>query len=406
MVQCCMRNCYGTNISDLKSGMKDDLPMFLINALLNLSKCGNSQSQRNGLANFNELNIFAANRMFNKINEMDRSGALYNLSSNEKLLNSSLEDLLAEFDRLGCRGYGIELTNLNNKYNSNKNNSNSNNNNSSNSGKLLDSLKNSLNTGTGSNKDIYGNSSNGSGNSLIFPDGLTDGQKDSIRDLLKDNNNYNDNLLDDKNKNNTFVLGNNGSGLNDKDKTYDSLFGNNTGNVLKNIPNDELENLSLNTRVFKCFEPVFELENYIYISSNKKQQTLVTREKAFSMKKIHNEILLPIFNHYFGSGAEATCQMKINFGIGSLNDIVSVSGGSSFSRHLKGEAVDFSIVGVDSTKVVEDIKNGVININFGVITLTNGIHITLPYKFEGLDVNRVILSSPKKSKNSLKIEFI
>jgi hypothetical protein len=398
-----MRNCYGTNTADLKSGMRQDLPLFLLNSLLDLSKCGNSQSQRNGLANFNELNIFAGHKMMNKINDMDRSGALYDLSSNDKLLGMSLEELLAEFDRLNCRGYGFELTELYNKYNNNGNGSGSGSNGSNN---LLDSLGgNNGSSNNGSDEDIYGNIGNG-GNKPMFPGGLTDSQKDQILNLIGNNNNYNDNLLDGKNNNNTFVLdGNSGNGSGD-DKTYDDLFGDSSGNVLTKIPVEELENLTFTTTVFKCFEPVFLLDNYIFVSSNKKQQVIVTREKAINMKKIHNEILLPIFNHYFGEGAPATCQMKINFALGSVNDIVTTIGGSSFSRHIRGEAVDFSIVGVDTSKVLEDIKSGVINIDFGVITLTNGIHLTLPYTFEGLDIRRVVLSSPKKSKNSLKIEFL
>lgn len=406
MVQCCMRNCYGITTADLKSSMINDLPMFLITALLDLSRCGNSQSQRNGLANFNELNIFSANKMINKINTMDRNGSLYDLSSNDKLLNSSLEELLREFDRLGCSGYGKELTDLDNKYNGNNGSNNGNNNNNS-SGNLLPSQGNgSSGNSSGNGEDIYGSDNTG-GNKTIFPDGLNDSQKDKILDILGGNNNHNDSLLGGKNPNDDFIFkGNDGSLGNGSDKTYDSVFGGNTGNVLVKIPINELEDLSLTKTIFKCFEPNFLLENYVFVSSNKRQQLVVSREKATSIRRIHDEILLPIFNHYFGVGAPPTCQMKINFAIGTIEDIVSISGGSSFSRHLRGEAVDFSIVGVDSVKIVDDIRNGVININFGVLTLTNGIHITLPYKFEGMDVNRVILSSPKKSRNSLKIEFL
>jgi hypothetical protein len=64
------------------------------------------------------------------------------------------------------------------------------------------------------------------------------------------------------------------------------------------------------------------------------------------------------------------------------------------------------MVGVSPQKFMQDIIDRSIIINFGVLTITNGIHITLPTTFEGLDINGMILKSPKQSLNSFDIKFI
>lgn len=364
---CCMRNCYGTSIDDLNKEMKMSLPLKLALYLINLAECStNNLSQKNALANFNSASIFAGSALLKKIADMDRNGDRYDLSTTDKLVNSLLPGILSDFDRNICNGYGQELIDLDDKYNS------------------------------GNNKGDYG---------LTFPGGLSDSQKNSILDLLGKNNNYNDNRLDNLGNNNLVVYdsNNSGSGLN-KDTLYDDLFNNSGNNPLINIPDDELLNLQLNKRFFTCFVPEFDLNNYLFF--DKKDRPLITSNKIANIKKIHNEILLPIYNHYYGSNSAPSCQIKIVFGIGGLKNTIVDAGGTSFSRHLRGEAVDFSMVGVSGQKLIADLKSGALRINFGVLSLTNGIHITLPYTYEDLDIRGMILASPRNSRNSLKVDFI
>ena len=195
---------------------------------------------------------------------------------------------------------------------------------------------------------------------------------------------------------------NNGN-LNDSDIFGDGAD-NNGENLLLKIPEGEFEIDELTQKRFTCFVPEFDIENYI-ISADK-VRPLLTSGKAASMRRIHDEILLPIYNHYFGSATEPSCQIRIFFGVGTLSNAIKIAGGSSFSRHIRGEAVDFDMVGVEYNTLVRDIRSGALTLNFGVLAYTNGIHITLPYTFEGLDVSGMILSSPRKSTRSLEIEFV
>ena len=98
--------------------------------------------------------------------------------------------------------------------------------------------------------------------------------------------------------------------------------------------------------------------------------------------------------------------MKISMGICSIPHGRVMAGSASFTKHLTGEAVDFNLAGIDSLTIVEDIRKGNIKLDFGVLVVANGLHITLPYTFEGYSVRGLIVRSPKKSRNSLKIETI
>jgi len=401
-----MRNCYGTDIDDLRLRIKLRLPGWLMDFLLDLSKCTNSQSQKNGLANFNELTIFAGKELFDKLDEKDRNGDYYDLETPDKIFKDNLEKIINDFDYLICNGGSKDIKDLDDKYNN--------------------------------------NDGNGGGNK--YPPGLSDEDKDKIRDILDDNNGYNDNKSDPNDTDNIIIIdtgdgggsgdnsgngngngGNNGSdgdgsgngngngngdgsgnggGSTDDDDYFNGRGGkgDGEGNPIINIPNEEIKNIDLTKKIYKCFDPVFNLENYVFSSTG--NLLFLTNRRKQMVKRIHNELLLPIFKHYYGENAPATCQLRIAFALGSLQDIQEIIGGNVFSKHLQGEAVDFSMVGVDPQKFLADIKSGELKLRFGVLILVNGIHITLPSTFDGLEVEGVILSSPKKSRDSLEVEFL
>ena len=296
MAKCCMRNCYGTDMEDLRFRIKLMLPGWLMDFLLDLSKCNNSQSQKNGLANFNELVIFAGKELFDKLDEKDRNGDYYDLETPDKIFKENLEKLINDFDYLICNGGSKDIKDLDDKYNN--------------------------------------NDGNGGGNK--YPPGLTDEDKDKIRDILDNNNGYEDNKSDPNDTDNIIVIegggngsdgngngngsgsgngngdgdgsGNgNGNGNGDGDGSSggrgddDDYFnggngkGDGEGNPIINIPNDEIINIDITRKIYKCFDPVFHLENYVY-SSNGNLLFLTNRRKQ-QVKKVHNELLLPIFKH-------------------------------------------------------------------------------------------------------------
>ncbi len=79
----------------------------------------------------------------------------------------------------------------------------------------------------------------------------------------------------------------------------------------------------------------------------------------------------------------------------------------AISMHLAGKAVDFSILGVEPYKLVEDIVSGDIGIRFGVLYVVGDmVHITAPYKFSGWLVSGLVLDSPKRADWSLQLRHV
>ena len=149
----------------------------------------------------------------------------------------------------------------------------------------------------------------------------------------------------------------------------DDLFnngsnGNNNGNPISGIPDDEILSLDLTEKIYKCFEPTFKLSNYVYDAVG--GGAFLTNSRKKMIRRVHDELLLPIFNHYYGATAPATCQMKILMALASLKDIREIIGGNAFSRHLHGDAVDFSMIGVEPQKLEADLRSGALKLNFGV----------------------------------------
>jgi hypothetical protein len=411
MVKCCLRNCYGIEIEDLRARILALLPEWLMNFLLDISKCANNQTQKNALANFKELVVYMAKELFDILDKMDKAGDFFDLSDPLKIFEKNLSKLLDKFNNQLCNGGFKDIEDL-----------------------LRDKLK---------GKD-------GQFNNSGYPTDLSDKDKNYIRDLLDENNNYNDSktnpldkdnniTLDDRfdykdgtnpfyppksgngnsgdifnqgggggDPNSSNVLGRDKDGLNQDDPFYKGSKDNNSGSngsFLDFIDEESIMKLNLGNTIYKCFDPVFNLENYLFIGEDG-SKLFVSKDRATKLRKLHDEILLPIFKHYYGETAPATCQMRISFGLGSLFDTVIRPAGSSFSRHLRGEAVDFSMVGVEPSQLYKDLKNGELTIPFGVFTLINGMHITLPYNFEGYEVKGVLMSSPYMSKTSLELEFV
>lgn len=423
-MSCSLRNCYNTSLFDIFEFLKNLLPLDLIKFLLDLRRCTNLSARGHALSNYNNFAIFAAQRQFKLIEQLDKSGSRYDYS-NARLSTKDLMDILEEFSRLYCNGYGKELSDLDSKY----------------------------------NKDSNG---------MMFPDGLSDKEKDEIANYFLDNNNYletnnhlnekyrrdliltmgsgdvdndssnlkdlldslgddsdkynngnNDDLDKYGNSNGNNILeeidkyldgyngGNikdgNGNDINHEDLSNQLFCEANTGNCLINIPNDDLLNLDLNSRFFTCFEPEFKLENYVDIAKTTKSTTIITPERIKELKKIHNELLLPIFRYYYGNGKKGACQMQIYYG---LTDLKNAPGSKYFSKHLRGKAVDFSLVGIDKDIIFNDLKSKKIDINFGVIMFTTGIHITLPFTFENYKFEGMVVESPGNTSNDIVIDFI
>jgi hypothetical protein len=122
---------------------------------------------------------------------------------------------------------------------------------------------------------------------------------------------------------------------------------------------------------------------------------LLLEELSYA-KRLHNEIVVPVAAHYkrilHGDPNYPLRIGKILCGIITPEDVRNVLKGGATSRHLIGQAVNFSIEGVDDSRVVDDIANGIISVDYGTLALTTGVHATLPfYAANGQMVRRMRL---------------
>ena len=100
-------------------------------------------------------------------------------------------------------------------------------------------------------------------------------------------------------------------------------------------------------------------------------------------KRLHNDIVLPVATYYkqliYGSPTYPIRLGQIIYGIVSEKVITSELRGGPSARHRLGQAGNFKVLGVDNDKIVEDISNGRIRVEYGTVALTTAVHVTLPF---------------------------
>lgn len=421
------------------------LPNWLLDLLLDLSKCTNSQTQKNGLLNYNLFNIFAFDKLLEELWKRNRRGDYYDMSNPKKIFDDKLLDLLREFDYLICNGGLPGYDKINKMFNppgisvppgtsdqtiadiiaiiEPANNgldwitpSGPGGDTDPNRGRegLIDTAwvddgYTNLPPGTlpGTHIDLtppgmVDPNKNADGNGGSGGDGTLNGGDKSSELDPNDNNgndrgNGNGNGDGSLNGNNGDGNGNNGRGEGNGPITIK--------NPLGNIPIKVYEDIDKHQRAFKCFVPQFFIETYTPYPLENEPPLVITPKRIENIRRVHDEILLPIFNYYYGPDATPSCQIRIVLALGTYQHC-NLYGGNAFSKHMTGEAVDFTMVGITYETLIKDIKEGKIDINFGYIAPTNGIHITLPFEFEGLEVRNMIVDSPHNGLGSLTVEFL
>lgn len=368
-----IKNCLGLDDTKLKDLIKDNVEVktaeFLVNDLSDTEVTEDEESIESKVSKsaceklcdspilefFKEFCAYIAKMELNKITIANSSNGSYDPSKLFSSLKDSFSNYKDSFSDLIKNGKGLELTNLVNKY--------------------------------------------GDGSQFPSENNLK-GKKDTLLDGLNKTNYYSNNFGNrplDKYK--SLIL-NNSDGMN-KDK----LFSDKDKSFLSNIPNDELENVNLSSGYFKCFKPTFNLDSYI-TQSDFYKPPIITQEKVNNLKRLHNEVLLPIYRFYYPNQPDNSCVIKIIFGLTSLETTKRNVYGSIVSKHLSGEAVDFTMVGIDSSKVLKDVREGRLNITFGTLYVSNGLHVTLPYISEGYEVKGVIIDTPNFNSNYITLEFV
>lgn len=112
-------------------------------------------------------------------------------------------------------------------------------------------------------------------------------------------------------------------------------------------------------------------------------------------KRLHNTVVKVCARHYkkilYGNPDHPVRLGRIIYGVVSEETVRRELEAGPTSRHLLGQAVNFSIIGVDDRQVVQDILNGVIDVDVGTFGQVNGVHASLPFTINGTRVEKIHL---------------
>lgn len=128
--------------------------------------------------------------------------------------------------------------------------------------------------------------------------------------------------------------------------------------------------------------------------SKSQNPALILNSLAYA-KRLHNDVILPCARYYkklmYGDPEYPTRVGQVLYGIVSPKIAKNELSVGPTSRHLLGQAVNFSIVGVDHARVVEDISARNIEAYPGTYALTAGVHASLPFVINGVTVSHLLL---------------
>ena len=113
-------------------------------------------------------------------------------------------------------------------------------------------------------------------------------------------------------------------------------------------------------------------------------------------RQLYAQVVSPCARYYkgllFGSASAPVRIARVLYGIVPRRVVRAELGGGPSSRHLLGEAVNFTLGGVPDSRVVADLAAGVIpGVTVGTFGETAGIHASLPFDAGGQRVERLLL---------------
>lgn len=170
---------------------------------------------------------------------------------------------------------------------------------------------------------------------------------------------------------------------------------------VKKETKDVIESSEYITHCFKPDDESFDPEFYINKFQHKNLQLSSAHIK--NLKSLHTNIVIPLLKHYSKKlidlgiiTEEEPCALSIINGIIHDNIEFTRAGAVKHSQHRFGKALDFVIKNYDNETVFNEIANGEVEgIKFGVLTHSNGIHITVPYKVGKVNVEGIILRNDR-----------
>lgn len=357
-----IRNCLGLTLADLKNDLFSHLDNWLLNWLLDL-QCGGGGAGEAALANFDAFSVFTAKQSLNHLNNLDANNGMINGSDVYGFLRDNAQGYLDDFATRECSGRNNSINDLVRTY----------------------------------KPDPWVG---------MYPNTISDSKKELLLSNLRDSN-FNSavrNRLNPSPGNSIpYII------LDDSDRGDDMTFiptSNLFGDpILSKIPVSVVDSFDPDKTIYtKCFKTIFTLDSYI-VPDNRDSRPIVTDYKLQNLRRLHSEILLPIYRFYYGSENDASCKMRIHGGLTSMLTSVSKLTSSMATRHIHGQAVNFSLVSISNEDVINDISSGAIGVDYGVCALVNGIFITVPYTYENYQIRGVTLSSPNFDSDDIRMKF-
>jgi len=151
---------------------------------------------------------------------------------------------------------------------------------------------------------------------------------------------------------------------------------------------------STTSTTIKCPEQAFDIRNFLWKTPGR-PMAILTGKKEENIKRVWSEFVVPIYEYYIDQEVfndSEVCGINITAGILSPEEARTTTGGHNESRHVYGEGIDFNVTNVSVERLFNDIKDGNIGLEWGVLTYTQSyVHITLPYEIEGILFKNVVV---------------
>jgi hypothetical protein len=399
-----IRNCLGITLEDMKRDLFAQLDSFLLGWLLDQDCKGGSDGAA-ALANFDAYNYFAAKKALDYLNNADRTNKHMSGGDMWSFLRDMMPSLLKEFAHRECNGQNNGIKDEIYKYKQDPY-SNMYPNTLTDSQKeiLLTHLQDTnfiatqtIGVSTRGPYDFDGSGGSPIPNSLNTGNGLggNNGPFDGV-------GNPGRSAPQGPGSNPYLIINNNEIGTGGLSDKTDNIFGE---SILSKIPLESMEEFDITkTKFTKCFRTIFELDNFL-VPDNPASKPIVTPTKVANLRRLFNDILMPIYRYYYGSEDDSSCRMRLHGGLTTIKVAYMLLGSSLATKHVTGEAVNFSLVTVSNQTIIDDIRAKRIDVDFGVCANVNGVYITLPTTFEDYEVRGVVLSSPTFDADNIKVDF-
>jgi hypothetical protein len=126
------------------------------------------------------------------------------------------------------------------------------------------------------------------------------------------------------------------------------------------------------------------------------RDALLFLEQLSYAKRLYYDVIMPCVRYYktirWGDPEYRIRLAQISHGIITPAEVRFMLSGSIASQHIAGKAVNFKILSVNDTQVVQDIANGKIDVKVGTYGAINGIHASLPFITYGQKIEKLMLT--------------